>query len=312
MMQTKSQQSDRVGMGWRPELAPGIFSALGESDSKPDLLEVLAGDFLDSSKSRAAKKTSALKVLSQHVPIHVHSTDLGMAASEEVSTTRLEALARLINEIEPEAWSEHLAFVRAGGAEIGHLALPPRNQASVAATARNIRKAARLVGSLPHMENIATLMQPPCSVFSEQEWISQIVAASGCGLLLDLHNLHANATNFSFDPLLFLDDIPLERVRYIHIAGGKWITSPGGGKQYLLDDHLHPVDEPVYALLAEVAARTPLPLTVVLERDGAYPEMPMLLYELDCARAALRAGRLRRDGTRVPDSQSVERLPHAG
>jgi uncharacterized protein len=68
----------------------------------------------------------------------------------------------------------------------------------------------------------------------------------------------------------------------------------GRDKQYLLDDHLHEVTEPVYGLLSEVAARTQQPLTVILERDGAYPPMPALLRELECACAALAAGRRRR------------------
>jgi uncharacterized protein (UPF0276 family) len=137
------------------------------------------------------------------------------------------------------------------------------------------------------------LLDPPCSPLSEQAWIADIVSASGCGLVLDLHNLHANATNFSFDPLQFLSEIPLARVGCVHIAGGDWITAPDGETRYLLDDHLHDVTEPVYELLSELAARTPQPLTVILERDGAYPPMPALLQELARARAALAAGRRR-------------------
>jgi uncharacterized protein (UPF0276 family) len=137
------------------------------------------------------------------------------------------------------------------------------------------------------------LIEPPCSTLSEQAWIADIASASGCGLLLDLHNLHANASNFGFDPLDFLSEIPLARVDCIHIAGGEWIAAPDGAKQYLLDDHLHDVTEPVYDLLTEVAARVSQPLTVILERDGAYPPMPAMLTELDRARAALAAGRRR-------------------
>jgi uncharacterized protein (UPF0276 family) len=128
----------------------------------------------------------------------------------------------------------------------------------------------------------------------EQSWTGDIVSASGCGLLLDLHNLHANATNFGFDPLRFLAEIPLHRVGCIHIAGGRWIDALDASKQYWLDDHLHEVADPVYDLLSEVAARAQQPLTVILERDGAYPPMQMLLAELDRARAALAAGRRRR------------------
>ena len=184
----------------------------------------------------------------------------------------------MINDIEPEAWSEHLAFVRAGGIEIGHLAAPPRTAASVAGAARNIRIATAVVGSAPLMENIATLIDPPCSTRNEQSWIADILSAGGCGLLLDLHNIYANATNFGFDPLHFLAEIPLDRVGCIHIAGGRWIASPDASKRYWLDDHLHEVGDPVYDLI-EVAARAPQPLTMILERDGTYPPMPVLLAE---------------------------------
>jgi len=171
---------------------------------------------------------------------------------------------------------------------------PPRTEASVEGAARNLQKAAGIVGTMPLMENIATLMEPPCSTLSEPAWVSNILAASGCGFLLDVRNLHANATNFGFDQLQYLAEIRLDRVGCIHIAGGRWIEAPDGDKHYLLDDHLQAVTEPVYDLLSEVAARTVQPLIVVLERDGAYPPMPELLEELDRARAALAAGRRRR------------------
>jgi uncharacterized protein len=279
-------QRDRVGLGWRPELAAGIFDTLDQID----VLEVIADDFVEASRQRR----QALKVLARQVPLHIHSIALGMAGAEEVSSKRLDRLARLINEVEPEVWSEHLAFTHAGGVEIGHLAAPPRNEASVVNAVRNLRKASDVVGSVPLMENIATLLDPPCSSLSEQAWIAGIASASGCGLVLDLHNLHANATNFGFDPLQFLSEIPLARIGCVHIAGGQLITAPDGDKSYVLDDHLHDVTEPVYDLLSELAARTPQPLTVILERDGAYPPMPALLQELASAREALAAGRRRR------------------
>jgi uncharacterized protein (UPF0276 family) len=277
--------NDRVGLGWRPDLAAGSFDAL----DRIDVLEVIADNYLGAGR----RQRQALRMMARRVPLHLHGIALGMAGAEEVCSKRLDRLARLINEVEPESWSEHLAFVRAGGIEIGHLATPPRTEASVAGAARNLKKARDIVGSIPHMENVATLLEPPCSTLSEHAWIACIAAVSGCGVLLDLLNLHANATNFHFDPLEFLSEIPLARVECIHIAGGEWITAPDGGEQYLLDDHFHDVTEPVYDLLTEVAARVSQPLTVILERDGAYPPMPALLTELDRARAALAAGRRR-------------------
>jgi uncharacterized protein (UPF0276 family) len=77
----------------------------------------------------------------------------------------------------------------------------------------------------------------------------------------------------------------------VHLAGGRWIGEPNAER--LLDDHLHDVPDPVYALLAEAGARASHPITVVLERDGRYPPIESFLAELDRAREALAAGRSR-------------------
>jgi hypothetical protein len=82
-------------------------------------------------------------------------------------------------------------------------------------------------------------------------------------------------------------------VRAVHLSGGRWITAAGGAHR-LLDDHLHDPPDAVYALLVDLARRAPHPLTVILERDGAYPRMEVLLAQLDRARAALAEGRASR------------------
>lgn len=150
------------------------------------------------------------------------------------------------------------------------------------------------------LENIATLMVPPASAMPEGQWLRQTVKASDAPLLLDLHNLHANAVNLggalASEPRAILMDLPLEHVGTVHIAGGRWLAAGQNflGEPRWLDDHLHPVPDAVFALLEELAAFTLQPLTVVLERDGAYPAMEGLLSELDMARAAMRRGRERR------------------
>jgi len=68
------------------------------------------------------------------------------------------------------------------------------------------------------VENIATLMDPPASDRSEVDWISSVVAASDCDLLLDLHNVHANSINFGFDPIAYLDRLDPDRIGAIHLA----------------------------------------------------------------------------------------------
>jgi uncharacterized protein (UPF0276 family) len=277
---------DRVGIGFRPSLAAGIFAHLDAID----VVEVLAEDWCD----RPRSEQRALATLSAQVPLYVHATTLGMASVSPVEEDRLGRVARLVERARPVAWSEHLAFVRAGGIEIGHLAAPPRTEATVAGTARNLARARAIVGSTPFVENVATLVDAPSSVMDEASWVAAIGARSEAPLLLDLHNLYANATNFGFDPSDYLDRIDACAIGLVHVAGGRLVTG-SDGRARILDDHLHAVPSPVYELLAALAARTPNPLTVVLERDGDFPPMRELLVEIEAVRAALARGRAMRE-----------------
>jgi uncharacterized protein (UPF0276 family) len=271
---------DRVGLGWRPEMAAGILTNL----DRIDVLEVIADDYFDLPK----EKVRPLRTLGAQAPVLLHGVSQGMASTVTADGKRLEKLARVAGIVEPESWSEHLAFVRGGGHEIGHLAAPPRNRNTVDGACGNLKRAREIVGSAPMMENIATLIDPPGSDLREAEWIGQIVMGSDCGLLLDLHNLYANATNFGYDRAAFLDQIPCERVSTVHFAGGRhW-------RGRVLDDHLHEAPDAVYDLLSVLAAKAPQPLTVILERDGDYPPIERMLDELDRARRALAVGRMAR------------------
>jgi len=283
--ETMKTFADKVGLGWRTDLAAGIFSHL----DRIDLLEVIADDFFEAPR----RDIRALKTLSSQVSVVLHGVGMGLASSVPVENKRLEKMARLVEQVQPHFWSEHLAFVRAGGIEIGHLAAPPRTADTMEGAAENLSRAAMQVGSKPNMENIATLIDPPGSTLSECAWIRGILASSDCDLLLDLHNVYANGLNHGYDPRGFLRQIPAARFGAIHIAGGKLISAPDG-RQRLLDDHLHDVPDPVFELLEEAAALSPNPLTVILERDGAYPSMDCLLAQMNLARQALARGRARR------------------
>jgi uncharacterized protein (UPF0276 family) len=277
-----AEMTDRVGLGWRPELAAGILSNLDSID----VIEVIADDYFDS-----AARVRALKTLAAQSTVVLHGIALGMASTAPVDRKRLAKMARLVEQVRPESWSEHLAFVRAGDIEIGHLAAPPRTASTIDATAENLEVARKLVGTLPSVENISTLIDPPASDLEEPEWLTETIEASGAGLLLDLHNLYANSTNFGMDAMDFLDRLPLEKVQAVHISGGRYIGDAANRR--VLDDHLHDPPDPVYDLLAKLAEKCPNPLTVILERDGSYPPMAHLLAQLDRARRAMAEGRAR-------------------
>src|SRR5436853_242101 len=141
--------NDRIGLGWRPELAAGIFANL----DRIDVVEVIADDYFDAPRSRVR----ALKTLAAQTSVVIHGVGLGAASCHPVATRRLDNMARLVEYVRPEFWSEHLAFVRGDGVEIGHLAAPPRRESTIEGAAENVARARQIIGTTPLMENIATL-----------------------------------------------------------------------------------------------------------------------------------------------------------
>lgn len=289
-------ENDQFGIGWRPELAPGIFTYREQID----FVEVIAEDWYH---YKTASK-SALATLAANIPVTLHGVSMGLASAERIQQKRIDDIARLLESIHPVFWSEHLCFTRAGEFEIGHLAAPPRTQQNIGGFIDNIERVRRTLGVDPLLENIATLIEPPGSEMTEAEWTAKSLGSANCNLLLDLHNLYANAINRGADPLCSLREMPLERVRAVHLAGGRWIESRGK-QQKLLDDHLHSVPDICYELLEELGALAPQPLFVSIERDGRFPPFIQLIGELNRARTSLARGRAKAEAARIPASLKI-------
>jgi uncharacterized protein (UPF0276 family) len=285
-----AKQMDKVGIGWRESIAGGILNSLDEIDA----IEVIAENYASASR----RQLRGLRALGRERPLLVHGVAIGPASVSPVDRRRADATARIVELLEPVGWSEHLSLVRSGGTEIGHLIAPPRTDASIDGAVSNLAVIGAIVGGSPAVENVANLMRPPGSTLDEPTWVNAILAGSGCHLLLDLHNLYANALNFGDDPIAFMRRFDLDRVEFVHISGGRWIFSTEGTVHNLvtrlLDDHQHDVPDAVFELLVVLGERCPHALTVILERDGQFPSLEVLLAQIRRARAALASGRRNR------------------
>lgn len=284
-------EKDYIGLGLRIDLAEEITKNINKGFQDVECLEIIAEDYYKfNAKDTPVKSMSDL---AKYMPISLHGVTLGMASATNINLRLADGMARLVEAVDPIFWSEHLSFVRGGGAEIGHLAAAPRNNATVDGTLRNIEALAKHIGARPVVENIATLITPPCSSMPETTWLSSILNGSDTYMLLDLHNLLTNAKNSGLDPFAMLDELPLDRVRQIHLAGGVDIPAPGGGTR-LLDDHVHDVPKIVFDLLEAVGRKTANNLMVIIERDGRYPDFNVLIEQLRNAKLALKSGRNQR------------------
>ena len=273
-----------LGIGWRPELALLI-------DRHPGLgfVEVIAEDLDPWGQIPAPVETLHRRGI-QVIP---HGVGLSLGGADPPDGQRLKALARLAERLKAPLVSEHLAFVRAGGQESGHLLPLPRTRDALAVVVENVRLARAELPVPLALENVACLFEWPGGEMSEADFLAEVLERADVLLLLDVENLYANARNHGQDPLAFLERLPLHRLAYVHIAGGV----ERGGLYH--DTHCHPVPAAVLELLEELASRTRVP-GVMLERDDHFPADAELLAELQAIRMAAARGARRQEVNHVP------------
>jgi uncharacterized protein len=256
-----------TGLGWRPALAGFIASRLETGDL--GFVEILA-EHVDPRRLPAP----LLALRDNGVPIVVHGLALSLGGAERPSRRRLRHLAACAEALHAPLVSEHLAFVRAGGHDSGHLLPVPRTRQALDVVCANIAESqARLPVPLA-LENIATLIEWPESELSEADFLAEIVDRTGVSLLVDVANLYANARNHGTDRAAFLGRLPLDHLAYVHVAGG--IEREDG---LYRDTHRHAVPPEVFELLGELCARS-APPGVLIEWDSHFPTQGELDAEL--------------------------------
>jgi uncharacterized protein len=261
-----------VGIGWRPEIDLTVERLPGL-----DFVEVIAESIRP---NRLPQSLLALR--ERGISVVPHGVSLSLGGAQRPEPRRLAHLGACARALDAPLVSEHIAFVRAKGRDAGHLLPVPRTRASLDVLVDNIRIAQDALGVPLALEHIAAVVGWPEDELTEAGFLTEILERTGAPLLLDVANLYSSAVNFGLDPLATLDALPLDRVAYVHVAGG--ILRDGVWH----DTHTHPVGEPILALLGELARRAEVP-GVMLERDGHYPPAAELAGELAAIRAAVGA-----------------------
>lgn len=222
-------------------------------------------------------------LIRQAVPVILHGIGLSLGSAEGLDPARVRHVARVVEAVKPPWFSEHIAFTRAGGVEIGHLTPLPFTPEAVATVAANVQELRAALPGLPLLlENIAYPFPLPGAAMTEAELVRAILEETGAGLLLDLENVHANALNHGYDPVEYLESLPLERVVEVHLAGGLWKEG-----QYM-DTHTRSVPEESWKLLEWLIPRSDV-RAVIIERDDDLPPFGHLLAEVRRAEGLLHA-----------------------
>lgn len=270
-----------TGIGWRPEIAAEIAELPGV-----DWVEVVAENLCPGHLPYALQE-----LRERGTTVIPHGVSLGLGGADRPDAGRLTALAERAEALDAPMVTEHIAFVRAGGPltasprmEAGHLLPVPRTRDALDVLCENIRIAQDALPVPLALENIAALVNWPGEELTEGQFLTGLVERTGVRLLIDVANLHTNHINRGEDPARALDELPLDALAYVHVAGG--VERDGVWH----DSHAHPVTRPVLDVLAELCART-TPPGVLLERDEDFPEGAELAGELDAIRTVLKEAR---------------------
>ncbi|HEY3901541.1 MAG TPA: DUF692 domain-containing protein [Chthoniobacter sp.] len=193
-----------------------------------------------------------------------HGVSMYFGNAARPNRDHLRRLKKLVQRTGTPWLSDHLCWGSVDG-RFSHDLLPmPYSWEAVKWAARNIREVRDTVGIPVAVENVSSYAEFHASEMTEWEFLCEVVERADCGILLDVNNIYVSSKNHGFDPNVYLDAVPTERVAQIHIAGHTKY------ERYILDTHDHPVLDPVWKLYARAIARAGRTATL-LEWDDRIP-----------------------------------------
>ena len=257
----------RALLGPLAELAPRPGSGIGFLEVAPENWMRLGG--------RLGRQ---FREYTERFPFVSHGLSLSIGSPAPLDEDFVRALRVFLDQHGIADYSEHLTFC----SDDGHLydLMPiPFTEEAVDYVAARVRRVQDLLGRRIALEN-ASYYTPLATELSEAEFIRAVVERADCDLLLDVNNVVVNSINHRYDPLAFIDALPLRRVRYLHLAG-HYVEA----EDLRVDTHGADVGEAAWNLLDAVYARLG-PVPTLLERDFNIPPLAELMVEIQRINAA--------------------------
>lgn len=257
-----------TGIGFKPE----HFDALIAWPDKPGFIEVHAENYMGA----GGAPHRMLERLRADMALSIHGVGLSIGGPGRLDGDHLARLRALCDRYQPDSFSEHLAWSSHGGDFLNDLLPVPYTPETLATVCAHIDEVQDRLGRRLLLENPSTYVLFEQSCIPEVDFLREIVARTGCGLLLDVNNVFVTCTNHRTDPRAYLAGFPLAAVGEIHLGGHAEESLPSG--PLLIDAHGTPVADPVWTLYAEVLALAG-PMPSLIEWDNDVPDLPVLLAE---------------------------------
>jgi uncharacterized protein (UPF0276 family) len=231
-----------------------------------------------------------LERIRRDYPTALHGVGLSLGSARGIDTRHLSRLAALAERLEPALVSEHLSWSANGGVYLNDLLPLPYTEESLAVVARNVDAAQAALGRPILIENPSAYLRFAHSGLGEPEFLGELAARTGCGLLFDVNNVYVSSRNLGFDAIAYMDALPAGAVQEFHLAGHA--RNDADGREVLIDDHGSRVAAPVWMLYARAVARFGRRPTLI-EWDANLPGLAVLrgeAAEADAIAAAVAAG----------------------
>lgn len=267
----------RPGVGYKAQ----HFNDIMEDAGPVGWLEIHAENYM----GMGGRPLAQLRHLSEKFPFSVHGVGLSIGGEGRLDADHLARLKTLCDWLQPASFSEHLAWSSHDSAFLNDLLPLPYNATTVKRVADHIDEVQTTLGRQMLLENPSSYLAFAESDMSETDFLSEIAARTGCGLLLDVNNVFVSATNLGYSPQGYIDAYPLDNIREIHL-GGHDEDEDETGAPLLIDSHGAEVVDPVWALLDYTLAKSgPKPL--LIEWDTDVPDWSVLVEETRRADTAL-------------------------
>lgn len=275
-----------AGTGLKPEHADDIF----ESKGAVDFFEIHAENYMGA----GGPPHHLLRRVASDYALSVHGVGLSIGDAGPLDRDHLARLKKLIGEVRPTMFSEHLAWSSHDGVYLNDLLPLPYNAGTLDCVVRHIDEVQHTLNTRMLLENPSTYVSFGASDMDEVEFLCAIAQRTGCGLLLDVNNVYVSSVNHGFDAAAYIDRFPIELVGEIHLAGFAEDRDADAGR-LLIDAHGAPVADAVWSLYRRALARSG-PVPTLIEWDNDVPDFATMVAEVSLARAALaeEAGRRKR------------------
>ncbi|MDH5832883.1 HvfB family MNIO-type RiPP peptide maturase [Luteimonas kalidii] len=268
-----------AGLGLRR----GLLSALQAADRGTfDFLECAPENWI----GVGGRLGAAFDALAERHPVTCHGLSLSLGGAAPLDETFIARVGRFLDHHRVPLYSEHLSWCSDDGHLYDLLPLPFTEEAVEHVSAR-IRRVQDLLGRRIAIENVSYYAALPAAghaTLDEATFVNAVLERADCGLLLDVNNIHVNATNHRYDAMAFLRRMPSERIACYHVAGHH-----DEAADLKVDTHGAAVRDSVWDLLAE-AYRVHGVRPTLLERDFNFPPFEQLLGEVDGIRRLQQAG----------------------